>query len=98
MARSYHQILNLKEKHVDSPVLKSLVCGLSELLELSEKTNSIESENKDENRIPADYVNKLREKLLTLFGRLTSQVRLKFKIYNLKSNGYLAFILFPDFK
>lgn len=68
--RSYHQILNLKEKHVDIPVLKSLVCGLSELSDLSGKLE----DNEGETEIPSDYVNKLREKLLTLFGRLTSQV------------------------
>lgn len=59
--KSYHQILNLKEKHLDTAVLNALVLGLREI-----------EQSKDENK--TENVNKLRAKLLELFGRLTSQV------------------------
>ena len=64
--KSYHEILNIKEKHLDVPVLNALVVGF----------NTAKAHNMAEN----ENVEKFRSKLLELFGRLTSQVTKKKKI------------------
>lgn len=68
--RSYHQVLNLKEKHVDVPVLTVLVGGFKEA-----EAEVVRTESSDEKEAGMKDLKKFREKMLTLFGRLTSQVR-----------------------
>ncbi|KAK6617314.1 hypothetical protein RUM44_005645 [Polyplax serrata] len=60
--KSYHQILNIKGKHVDLHVLNTLVLGFK----------MYESHEKDQDS--SNFKNKFRSKVLELFGRLTSQV------------------------
>lgn len=62
--KSYHQILNIKGKHVDLHVLNTLVLGFK----------MYESHEKDQDS--SNFKNKFRSKVLELFGRLTSQVPL----------------------
>lgn len=70
-------MLNLKEKHLDIPVLKSLVYGLLELLEEEETCENNHQSGESESY--GEFIKKLREKLLALFGRLTSQVGIHLK-------------------
>nr|CAD7446994.1 unnamed protein product [Timema bartmani] len=66
---AYHHLLDLKEKHVDTEVLQILV-------------QAVTKDILDSQGIPAG---RLRAKLLTLFGRLTSQVTNNSKVWWLYS-------------
>nr|CAD7257445.1 unnamed protein product [Timema shepardi] len=66
---AYHHLLDLKEKHVDTEVLQILV-------------QAVTRDILDSQGVPAG---RLRAKLLTLFGRLTSQVTNNSKVWWLYS-------------
>nr|XP_039248400.1 tetratricopeptide repeat protein 27-like [Styela clava] len=67
LIRAYNRLLDLKDKYVDIPVLKILVRAMNEDILGS-------------NNVPAS---KLKQKALTLFGRLTSKTTSNWEVWSL---------------
>lgn len=65
MIKAYHRLLDLKEKYVDLDVLKAL-------------STSVENNLNDANNVS---ILKYRQKVLKLFGRITSAVAPNWQIY-----------------